>query len=798
MMMGELRWPEHLNSIWAKAAMDDEKVGESLPEHTYFVLQMAGHAYSLRRHIPYLTGADEFWNILFWSCWFHDFGKSSPSFQSYLRGQTTRWGHRHEVLSLVFLKWIEDSFEEDEFALLCAAVAYHHKDREKIHTWYSPPDPDECLGEIFAGLDLPEDETILNLYRWIDMYQHETIAWAGFPEDAGVKPVSLLCEREALRVVKDDYGQWILEYLKKLRGWHRESPYGPYGSRSETALLLKGIVNWCDYTASAHVESCGFEDGLSLEYLEGRLDAAVFDSPYNHQKQSSKVDSAVLIAPTGSGKTEASLIWACSQPDRGYPVSRIIYMLPYQASMNAMHARLDKVFPGYTGLEHGRSTLALYRQCLDEGAELQKAINEARIQSKLSRLHCYPVRVTSPYQMLKGPYRLKGYELLLSDFVGATVILDEIHAYEVERLAKILATVEYLQESMGTRVFIMSATLPGILIQKIQEILDTEDIIRADPETFAKFTRHQLECVDGDLLEERWLEEVCEKAKQGVNVLVCCNTVSRTQEAYEYIKEASGTSVETILLHGRFTGADRLEKEKRIQELVGSGSEKRGPVVVVSTQVVEVSLDIDLDECYTDPAPLDALVQRFGRVNRRKRRNLAPVKVFTLPDDGQGIYDPNLVQASVEIVRRNCGRPINEQEISSWLDEIYSGEIASKWNREFEESYSMFRRSCIETMEPFASDPNAASLFYKAFDGVEVVPSVLAQEYERLYDSGNPLEASALTVPVSWKQYLGLVRKGLVNRDSDSLVLDRSGKVPVVELPYSKEYGMKMQGGMLS
>ncbi len=790
--MGELPCPEHLNSIWAKAASDKKNVGESLPEHTYFVLKMAGEAYDLRRDLPPLTGAYDFWNILFWACWFHDFGKSAPSFQSQLRGQIV-WSHRHEILSLAFLQWVEDSFEEEQFMLLCAAVVYHHKDREKIHKCYSPPGPNETIGDVFAGMDLPHDETILSLYRWIDMYQCEIIAETGFPKSAGVKPVNLPNEREALRAVKEDHCQCILNYLRRLRDWHNRASDGPYGSRSRTALLAKGMVNWCDYTGSAHVESCGFEDELSLEHLENMLGSELFDSLYIHQRRASKVDSGILIAPTGSGKTEASLIWACAQRSRGYPLSRIIYMLPYQASMNAMHSRLDKVFPGYTGLEHGRSTLALYREWLDEGYVPEEAVIQARIQSSLSRLHCYPVRVTSPYQVLKAPYRLKGYELLLSDFVGAAVILDEIHAYEVDRLAKILATLEYLQQDMGTRAFIMSATLPGVLLQKLEDILHLGDIIRADSETFAKFTRHRLECIDGDLLGEEHLREICDKAKAGVNVLVCCNTVSRVQTVYRYIKEfLAETDVETILLHGRFTGVDRLEKEKRIQELVGSGSDKRGPVVVVSTQVVEVSLDIDLDECYTDPAPLDALIQRFGRVNRRKRCNLASVKVFTLPDGGQGIYDADLVRASIDLIEQNSGRPINEEEISFWLDEIYSGEIALRWNREFAQSYNMFKRSCIETIEPFASDPTAATLFYRAFDGVEVVPSALAEEYAALYDSGNPLEASAMTVPISWRQYMGLMNQGLVNRYADDLVLDRSGKVPVVDLPYSKEFGMEI------
>ena len=80
--------------------------------------------------------------------------------------------------------------------------------------------------------------------------------------------------------------------------------------------------------------------------------------------------------------------------------------------------------------------------------------------------------------------------------------------------------------------------------------------------------------------------------------------------------EADGIPVE--LLHGRFNVRDRLAKEKFVRSVAGSKSQHRRGIVLVATQVVEVSLDIDLDTIYSDPAPLEALVQRFGRINRRR------------------------------------------------------------------------------------------------------------------------------------------------------------------------------------
>src|SRR5690606_10202411 len=148
------------------------------------------------------------------------------------------------------------------------------------------------------------------------------------------------------------------------------------------------------------------------------------------------------------------------------------------------------------------------------------------------------------------------------------------------------------------------------------------------------------------------------------SVLVVCNLVARAQEAYNSLAgRLAGTDIPVILMHGRFNLRDRLKKERDIQVLAGARSQRR-PVLLIATQVVEVSLDIDLNTIYSDPAPLEALVQRFGRVNRaRLLAELARVHVFTQPDDGQKIYDPALVAGTLEILRREAGKPIDESAI---------------------------------------------------------------------------------------------------------------------------------------
>jgi len=87
-------------------------------------------------------------------------------------------------------------------------------------------------------------------------------------------------------------------------------------------------------------------------------------------------------------------------------------------------------------------------------------------------------------------------------------------------------------------------------------------------------------------------------------------------------------------------------------------------------------------------------VQRFGRVNRRRRmETLARVQVFTKPDDGQNIYDPRLISRTIQILRRENGKPIDENKVGSWLDEIYKDDIADLWQEEFQKITKGLRMS---------------------------------------------------------------------------------------------------------
>jgi CRISPR-associated endonuclease/helicase Cas3 len=780
-----LKWPEGLDGVWAKSA--GRGAGgqpETLAAHTWEVLSRLAEWVHLRPDLPDALGVPRLWSILCWAAWLHDWGKAAGGFQARLRGGA-RWPHRHEALSLAFVDWVADGFSPDEQAWLVAAIVSHHKDADEMARLYPPPDPDKEGDDVdpLAARVAELDAAMLDgLWRWLDGCAADWVADLGL-DALGVTPPRLPVRDDAVAGVQRQGAARVRYWLRVYRRLVRRLARAADPALTVVGMVLRGHVINADHGASAHA---GALPRVTLDagtVLSSR--GLAREDLFRHQVAAAETTgSALLTAPTGSGKTEAALLWAARQVQTGGAPARLFYTLPYQASMNAMKLRLEGSFGAeQVGLQHGRGLLALYRMLLERDADSQAAARQAKRMRDLVRLNYPPVRVFSPYQMLKAMYRLRGYEALLSDYYGALFVFDEIHAYEVQRLALILKSIAYLARHYGARFLIMSATFPTLIKDWLRQALGEAVEIGATPALFRRFRRHRLCLLAGELLSEAGLARVAADARAGRSVLVVCNLVDRAQAVYTALQERlAGDDVPLVLLHGRFTGRDRLEKEALVRRSVGATRRTRQPIVLVATQVVEVSLDIDLDTIYTDPAPLEALVQRFGRVNRRGHLGLAPVHVYRQPDDGQYIYDADLVAGALAVLAREDQKPLDEGAVGCWLDEIYAGTVAARWQTAYVRAADEFEAACLQTLRPFQADALLEDLFYRAFDGLEVLPASLYDAYQALQET-EPIRAGELLVPISWGRYHALSGAGLV--------LPRAPRMPyVVDVPYSAETGL--------
>ena len=604
------------------------------------------------------------------------------------------------------------------------------------------------------------------------------------------------CSSTLLRVGVVETRHWLRQYNRLAGG------PGATGSKGFAApITLRGMLLSTDHSGSAHA--------LDLPHVQLEADDVIVSRKidwkklYWHQRGTSEEKegaledeqalfwprgSVLLVAPTGSGKTEAALLWAACQKEADHQPPRLFYTLPYQASMNAMVRRLAETFGNeHVDLQHGRALLATDRWFMEKGEQPENATQVARRRRAMARLHYPPVRVFSPYQMLKAMYRLKGYEAQLTDYHNSLFIFDEIHAYDIERLALILRTIAYLRRHYNARFLVMSATFPQLIRDWLADALGEAPTITAAPKLFTKFQRHCLRLVEGEVLDEVNLSRVRAAALEGKSVLVACNVVARAQMVYEILrKQLTPNGIDLVLLHGRLNSRDRLEKENIIRERTGTHRSGGAPIVLVATQAVEVSLDIDLDTIYSEPAPLEALVQRFGRVNRRGKKGIVDVHVFTIPSDEQKwVYDERLVAGTLRVLARENGRPVDESAVGLGLAEIYEGEVADEWKRRYAAVAAEFDAAIIGSLRPFQSDPDLDRQFDKMFDGVEVLPEDLWSEYARLTNEGNYIQAGELLVPISYQQ---LARISQARKRTS----EKGERLITVDIPYNSEMGLDL------
>lgn len=364
----------------------------------------------------------------------------------------------------------------------------------------------------------------------------------------------------------------------------------------------------------------------------------------------------LYTAPMGSGKTEGALASAEVLAGR-FGRSGVVWALPTKATTNAMYARVRDFYtnalgestrvtgqePEPQGKERGpqdpthlaqdESLKAAPRVFLgheDNWLNTEYTENLTRsayTKPRLKTLHHFDVCTVD--QLLRATVVGKHVELAMHAFKEKVIVVDEVAALDEVSLSLLGALA-----SWGCPVLLLTAACPPPLYARLRRAFPTLETVpsgpsaRPSPAALVRLRPGVETPSDGP----------CAPAPVGGVVGVLRGTVGRAQATYKTLKERNPEG-KTVLLHSRFTAEDRAEKEKYLLAALGknpSDPEQPNPsrpeqLTVVATQVLEQSLDIDFDCMVTDVAPVEALLQRIGRLHRHRCNDLTRPRVFRTP-----------------------------------------------------------------------------------------------------------------------------------------------------------------------
>lgn len=558
---------------------------------------------------------------------FHDIGKVHPIFQKRLKGEKSSQTFRHELASLFFLPLVDTAWQKEMIEMIVA----HHKS-----IWRDPRQK--------GILDLERHEANVLEYHLGDWEDWSPVALE-ILECFGIKTRPITRE-EAINSYEEAW-DFCKQKVKKEKGYS----------------TWRGLLMGADHFASAMIDKT--EEKLQNLYVEPILsffNRQHFLYPLSYYSAKSERAHTVVLACTGAGKTDF-LFRRC----RG----RVFYTLPFQASINAMFFRLIKdLSPTNPNMDirvlHAASSLIEQEDVDKEDIVLQRHPGSS-------------IKVLTPYQLAGIALASKGYEAMINDVKGCDIILDEVHTYSAISQAIVLKLIEVLK-SLGCRLHVGTATMPSILYNKIIEILGKEQVmeVKLSPEELDNYNRHTIHKLS------KWEESkaiISNAISEGQKVLIVCNRVQSAQEVYQSISTAY-PNIDSLLLHSKMKRKDRKQREKELigldknGEPTGKFNTSDEACIVVSTQVVEVSLDISFDIMVTECAPLDALIQRFGRVNRKRTEanvgKTKPIYVIAPPDDEKTAkpYELPILEASFKVLPD--GEVLHERHLQKKIDSVFT------------------------------------------------------------------------------------------------------------------------------
>jgi len=659
---------------------DNPQLQETLLGHTQSVVEsfecMFGNAGSPTRlteqwlRLFELDGFKQFLINGLIACALHDIGKANSGFQEAIKHPGSQQVIRHEHLSGLLL-WIPEikqwlaTIPNLDVEIVVSSVIGHHlrakpdnfakkltPDRNRFQVYpcgirevieylssklQAGSPPENCIEEYWS---FRKDDGAFYLG---DLREEVTRAMYYFKrklEDDDGRYRLLMAVRTAL-IEADGVGSGLVREGEPIQGWIKEAFRDDLildGCAVENKVITPRVTDIKKRNPEKRFKWTDFQE--AADELSAR---------------------ALLLAPCGSGKTLAAWRWIKARASER-PVARVIFLYPTRGTAN-------EGFRDYVGwapesdaaLIHGTAKYELVD--MFENPDDDRRTKKFTTEDRLFALGYWQRRIFSAtvdqfLGFMQHSYRSTCLLPLLADSV---VVIDEIHSFD----KSLFSALKLFLEHFDVPVLCMTASLPSRRKEDMQEcglkVFPEDKEQFSDFQAFAETPRYAVLKIANDN-EARVV--AAEAFEAGKKVLWVVNTVERCQNLARKLDDA-------LCYHSRFKLDDRKQRHK---EVVSAFQQEKNKALAITTQVCEMSLDLDADVLISESAPITSLIQRMGRCNRKPKSEKLG-KVFVYQPDGMKPYREEELEGSVNFLQALDGKTVSQARLQELLEELGSGEV---------------------------------------------------------------------------------------------------------------------------